>query len=131
LIFNPLLQNVNKDLIISTSGFFSQAEHLHLVNVVFSSLPTFYMCTFKLHADVIEQIDKYHKHCLCHGVDINNKTLTKVTWSVVCTPNPEGGLGVLNLRTQNEAFLLKHLHKFFNKVDTKSITLTTDSPVTL
>ena len=76
------------------------------------------MCTFKLNVTIIEQIDKYHKHCLWwRGVDINNKTPPKVVWSMVCTPKPEGGLGVLNLRTQNEALLLKHLHKFFNKVD--------------
>ena len=32
-------------------------------------------------------------------------------------PKKEGGLGVLNLKTQNEALLLKHLHKFFNRLD--------------
>jgi len=37
---------------------------------------------------------------------------------MVCLPKEEGGLGVLNLKTQNEAMLLKNLHKFFNKVDT-------------
>ena len=36
---------------------------------------------------------------------------------MVCLPKEEGGLGVLNLRTQNEALLLKNLHKFFNKQD--------------
>jgi hypothetical protein len=29
----------------------------------------------------------------------------------------EGGLNVLNIQTQNEALLLKHLDKFFNKRD--------------
>jgi hypothetical protein len=29
----------------------------------------------------------------------------------------EGGLSVLNLKTQNEALLLKHLHIFFNRSD--------------
>lgn len=29
----------------------------------------------------------------------------------------EEGLGVLNLRTQNEALLLKNLHKFSNRED--------------
>ena len=80
------------------------------------------MCTFKLHFIVIEQIDKYRK-CLCRGVDINNKTPQKVAWLVICTPKPEGGLSVLNLRTQNEALLLKHLHKFFNKIDTPWVAL--------
>jgi hypothetical protein len=31
--------------------------------------------------------------------------------------NEEGDLGVLNLATQNEALLLKNLHKFYNKID--------------
>jgi len=35
----------------------------------------------------------------------------------VCRSKEEGGLGVLNLKTQNEALLLKHLYKFFNKED--------------
>ena len=37
---------------------------------------------------------------------------------MVCLPKEEGGLGVLNLKTQNESLLLKNLYKFYNKVDT-------------
>ena len=29
----------------------------------------------------------------------------------------EGGVGVLNLKTQNEAFLVKNMHKPFNRLD--------------
>jgi hypothetical protein len=29
----------------------------------------------------------------------------------------KGGMGVIKLRAQNEALLLKNLHKFFNKDD--------------
>ena len=36
---------------------------------------------------------------------------------MVCLPKDEGGLDVLNLRTQNDALLLKNLHKFFNIMD--------------
>lgn len=36
---------------------------------------------------------------------------------MVCLPKFEGGLGVLNLRTHNEALLLEYLDKFFNKKD--------------
>lgn len=32
-------------------------------------------------------------------------------------PKSEGGLGVLNLRTQNEALLLKYWDKFYNRAD--------------
>jgi hypothetical protein len=36
---------------------------------------------------------------------------------MVTKPKLEGGLGVLDLKTQNKALLLKQLHKFFNKAD--------------
>jgi hypothetical protein len=32
-------------------------------------------------------------------------------------PRSEGRLGILNLKSQNDAMLLKNLHKFFNKAD--------------
>jgi len=35
----------------------------------------------------------------------------------VCKSKSEGGLGVIDLKTQNEALLLKQLMKFFNKED--------------
>jgi hypothetical protein len=36
---------------------------------------------------------------------------------MVTKPKIKGELGVIILRLQNEALLLKNLHKFFNKVD--------------
>ena len=42
---------------------------------------------------------------------------------MVCRSKEEGGLGVLNIKTQNEALLLKHLHKFFNKEDVPWVSL--------
>lgn len=42
---------------------------------------------------------------------------------MVCDTKENGGLGALNLRTQNESLLLKNLHKFFNRADLPSIKL--------
>ena len=36
---------------------------------------------------------------------------------MVCLPQKEGGLRILDLRKQNEALLMKNLHKFFNRLD--------------
>jgi hypothetical protein len=114
--FLPLISKCERRLII-TSKFLSQAGRLQMTNDVLSTLPTFHLCTFKMHKTVIHQIDKYRKHCLWRGADINVKTPPKAAWNMVCLPKSEGGLGVLQLETHNDALLLKNLHKFFNKAD--------------
>jgi hypothetical protein len=36
---------------------------------------------------------------------------------MVCKPKKKGGLGIKNLQIQNQAFMLKKLHKFYSKAD--------------
>ena len=105
--------------ICKTTTILCVAGRLEVTNAIFTALPMYFMSTFLLHKTVIKQVDKYRKHCLWRGADINAKPPLppKAAWEMVCLPKTEGGLGVLNLRTQNEALLLKHLHKFFNRAD--------------
>jgi hypothetical protein len=70
--FLPLIQKMERRL-ASTSLFLSQAGRLQMVNIVFSSLHMCYMCTLRLPKTVIKQIDKYRRHCLWRGADINAK----------------------------------------------------------
>jgi len=62
-------------------------------------------------------VDNYRKHSLWRGADIHDRKPSKAAWELVCLPKDEGGLGVLNLQTQNESLLLKNLHKFYNRFD--------------
>lgn len=55
------------------------------------------------------------KHCLCRGYDINNKKPPLAAWNLVTRPKSEGGLGIRKIVAQNDALLLKNLHKFFNQ----------------
>jgi hypothetical protein len=112
--FLPLVSKCEKKL-VSTSIFLSQAGRLQLTNSVYTSLPTFCLCTFKVHKTILKAIDKFRKHCLWRGADINAKTPPKAAWEMICLPKDQGGLGVLQLESQNEALLRKNLHKFFNK----------------
>jgi len=112
----PLISKCEKRL-GSVSTFLSQAGRLELTNVVFTSLPTFYMCTLALPKTVIQRIDSFGKHCLWRGNDINDRKPPKAAWEMVCKPKEEGGLGVIDVELQNEALLLKNLSKFFNKQD--------------
>lgn len=112
----PIVSRCEKRL-VSTSIYLSQAGRLELTNAVFTALPMFTMCTLLLHKTVIKQIDKYIKHGLWRGGNISDRKPSKAAWEFVCLPKEEGGLGVLKLGTQNEALLIKFLHKFFNKAD--------------
>jgi hypothetical protein len=60
--FIPLVQRIERRL-TSTSNFLTQVGRLEMVNSVLSSLTTFYMGKIKLPPIVVEQIDKYRKHC--------------------------------------------------------------------
>jgi hypothetical protein len=59
------------------------------------------MSTISLHVTVREQIDKYRKHCLWRGNDDSNRINAKAAWHMVSKSKDEGGLGVLDLKTQN------------------------------
>ena len=75
------------------------------------------MCSIKLPVGVIENIDRARKQCLWRGNNDSKKGGNLVAWPVVQKSKSKGGLGVINLRLQNDALLLKRLHKFYCKQD--------------
>jgi hypothetical protein len=50
-------------------------------------------------------------------VTFKAKKATTCCMEVSVKTKDEGGLGIIKLRLQNDAFLMKNLHKFFNKAD--------------
>lgn len=87
-------------------------------------MPTYYMCSLLLPPQIVQRIDRYRKHCLWSNGDINRKGTCLATWEPACRPKDEGGLGIIDIRTQNKALLLKFLDKFFNHADIPWVTLT-------
>lgn len=114
--FLPLVNRCERRL-GGISSMLSQAGRLQITNVVFSALPTYFLCSLELPKAVIKQIDKYRKHCLWRGSNVNRRTQPKAAWDMVCVSKDDGGLGVLNIEIQNQALLMKNLDKFFNKKD--------------
>jgi hypothetical protein len=43
------------------------------------------------------------------------ETTPMVVWKLVIRPKLKGGHGVIKLRLQNDALLMKHLHKFYSR----------------
>jgi hypothetical protein len=81
------------------------------------------MCSLKLPLTVIEIIDKHRKNYLWRGKDFNSKRYNLAAWDLVRKPKSKGGLGVVNLSIQNDALLLKQLHKFYSKADIQWVAL--------
>jgi hypothetical protein len=82
------------------------------------------MCILELPKEIIDQINKYRRHCFWRGNDLNKKGNCLAAWSKVHKPTSQGGLGVIDLEVQNRALLFKHLHKFCNKQDIPWVDLT-------
>lgn len=121
--FSPLITKFEKRL-TGISRFLSyQGRHI-LVNSVFSALATFYMCSLQLPPAVIKQIDKYQKHCLWSGGDINRKGSCLAAWDIACRAKEEGGLGIVDIKNQNVALLIKFLDTFYNHADIPWVQLT-------
>lgn len=111
---------------VAFSSFLREVGRLELTNAVLTALPTYAMSTFLLPKTVIKQIDKYRKHCLWRGSDLQSKKPSKAAWPLVTLPKDEGGLGVINLSVQNESLLMKHLHKFYNRIQVPWVNLVWD-----
>lgn len=109
--FMPILTRMEKHL-MGLSKHLTYAGRLILVNSIYSAIPTFYMCSLKLPIEVLNQVDNHRKHVLWHGGDLTKKGGYLVAWKTACRAKEEGGLGIIDLRTQNTAILLKFLHKF-------------------
>jgi hypothetical protein len=117
-----LVERIERRL-VSTSIIMSQGSKLQLVYSMLSSLPTFYMCSIKMPVDILNQIDKYRRHCLWRGSDLNARKPPLVARKLVTRPKRKGGLGVIRLRVHNDALLMKYLHKFYSKDDLPSVQL--------
>jgi hypothetical protein len=82
--------------LLSTSMFLTQGGKLLMVNSVLSSLTTFYLCSIKVTIEVLNQIDKYRRHCLWRGGDVNDKKPPLASWKLVCKPKKKVVLELLD-----------------------------------
>jgi hypothetical protein len=84
------------------------------------------MLTLVIPVGVLDVIDRARRHCLWRRKD-KEKINSLAAWDMVCKPKEKGGLGIINLKFQNAALLLKHLHKFYNNFDTPWVKLIRES----
>jgi hypothetical protein len=75
------------------------------------------MCSVQVPVAVHEYVDRAKRHCMWRNSETNAKSKPMIAWNKCTRPKRKGGLGIVNLRNQNMALLLKFLDKFYNKRD--------------
>lgn len=85
----------------------------HLLHVQYCDPPT-----------VIHQIDRFRKHCLWSKGDISRRGTCLAAWELACRTKEEGALGIVGMKNQDSAQLMKFLDKFYNHADIPWVKLT-------
>ena len=113
--FINILERIDRRL-CGISNMLSYDGRLTVIKSIITSIPLFAMCTIKMHLRFLDLVEGSARNFLWRNRDIDKRGNCLVKWEHICKPKKAGGLGVLNLRTQNTALLMKHLHKFMNRV---------------
>jgi hypothetical protein len=112
----PLVDRLERRL-VATSTFLAYGGRLQLIRSCLSSMPIFFMCSLDIPPGIIKQLNRIIRHCLWSDRKSDSKGKSLAAWDMICKPKQKGGLGILDFKKQNEALLMKHLHKFYNKED--------------
>ncbi|XP_073363092.1 uncharacterized protein [Aegilops tauschii subsp. strangulata] len=113
----PLVSSVERKLSTAAS-LLDLGSKLTLVNSVITSLAIYVMCSIRLPPKILDHLDKLRRYCLwAKNTNDGLKAVSLAAWDLVCRPKHKGGLGVLDLKIQNQGLLLKQLHKFYNHRD--------------
>ena len=112
----PMIHKADKRL-SGISNMMSYCSRIVVIKSVISAIPNHIMCALKLHFTHSDHLEKSMRIFLWQGKDIEKKGKCLVKWENVCKPKEAGGLGIISLRDQNKALLMKNLYKFYNCMD--------------
>jgi hypothetical protein len=110
-IWNPIIEKVERRLAGWQKMYSSKGGRLNLLKSTLSSLPTYYLSLFPIPVSVAKRIECLQRNFLWGGKGEEQK-LHLVAWDRVCSPFPQGGLGVRHLIPFNRALLGKWLWRF-------------------
>jgi hypothetical protein len=112
----PIVSRLDKGL-SGISSLMSYTRRLTLLNSVINSLPMYAMCSLKVPITIFIHFEKSGTQFLWADKEEKIQGKCLASWEMICRPKDQGGLGVLDLRIQNKALLIKNLHKFYNQKD--------------
>jgi hypothetical protein len=113
----PLVASVERKISVA-ANLLDYGSKLTFVNSVLSSLVVYAMCSIRIPPKIVEHLDKLRRHCFWNKqTEDGPKHNSLAAWDLICRPKLKGGLGIVNLKIQNQGLLLKQLYKFYNQLD--------------
>jgi hypothetical protein len=112
--WNPVVEKMGKKLNPWQGKNLVMAGRATLINNSLTSLVLYMLSFYRIPPGVKQKMDMHRAGFLWSG-DKNKRKYHLVSWSVVCLPKDQGGLGILNLDIMNTSLLSKWLWKLFNE----------------
>jgi hypothetical protein len=107
-IWDDVVGKIERRLASWKRMYLSKGGRVTLIMSTLSNLPMYFLSLFPIPTSVANSIEKLHRDFLWGGVGEEVK-YHLVSWSKVCSPISEGGLGIRNFRILNKALLGKWL----------------------
>ncbi|KAJ3686617.1 hypothetical protein LUZ61_015781 [Rhynchospora tenuis] len=119
LCFQQLIDKIRGRLMGWQSNFLSKAGRTVLTTSVLSSIPVFFMSVFTLPKWVIKEIDRIRRNFIWKGNSGGGNGIHLVAWDRLCLPKSVGGLGLIDLGSQNVSLLLRWLWRLHTCPDSQ------------
>ncbi|CAN1136539.1 LINE-1 retrotransposable element ORF2 protein [Linum perenne] len=107
-----LLDKITKRITDWRAKKLSYAGKIQLLNLVIHGILQFWMASFILPSDLIKDIENIYNRFLWGKYEGGR---SKVAWDIVASPKSEGGVGIRDLRSWNQANVVRHIWKILLK----------------
>jgi len=112
--WEPVLNKLKDRLSVWKGRFLSLAGRVCLLKSVLTSVLLYYLSLYKAPTSICKSIIKIQRRFLW-GWGKENKSISWVSWEVVCKPKEEGGLGVRDIRKFNTSLLAKWRWRYISE----------------
>ena len=102
----PLLNEVKLKLASWKGKPLSMMGQIQLVNMVITGFLSYIFHMYKWHISILKQVEQWCRNFIWIG-NILKKVIATVNWATICCPLENGGLKIINLHRENNAYLLK------------------------
>jgi hypothetical protein len=105
-IWDGVVEKIDRRLASWKRMYLSKGGRVTLIKSTLANVPTYFLSLFHLPRSVAARLEKLQRDFLWGGLGEESK-FHLVRWSKVCSPIPDGGLGIRNLLLFNQALLGK------------------------